>query len=151
MGPGCQLSTSFAQRMLRLVFSMFFYFMGCFSLCICLKIWSKLRALAWPLKYKRVNLIFFKKIGIFANHVPVTEHLIWKRIPWLLKIWYTGMYVCFSRSVVSYSLRPMDCSPPGSSVHGILQARNTVARKIFFLIILFLAVLGLCCCSWTFL
>ena len=25
--------------------------------------------------------------------------------------------------VVSDSLRPMDCSPPGSSVHGILQAR----------------------------
>ena len=28
-----------------------------------------------------------------------------------------------SRSVVSDSLWPMDCSPPGSSVHGILQAR----------------------------
>ena len=28
-----------------------------------------------------------------------------------------------SLSVVSDSLRPMDCSPPGSSVHGILQAR----------------------------
>ena len=29
----------------------------------------------------------------------------------------------WSRSVVSDSLRPMDCSPPGSSLHGILQAR----------------------------
>ena len=29
----------------------------------------------------------------------------------------------WSRSVMSDSLRPMDCSPPGSSVHGILQAR----------------------------
>ena len=28
-----------------------------------------------------------------------------------------------SHSVMSDSLRPMDCSPPGSSVHGILQAR----------------------------
>ena len=28
----------------------------------------------------------------------------------------------WSRSVVSDSLRPMDCSPPGSSVHGIFQA-----------------------------
>ena len=27
-------------------------------------------------------------------------------------------------SIVSDSLRPMDCSPPGSSVHGILQART---------------------------
>ena len=31
------------------------------------------------------------------------------------------MYI--GRSVVSDSLRPMDCSPPDSSVHGILQAR----------------------------
>ena len=29
----------------------------------------------------------------------------------------------WSRSVVSDSLLPMDCSPPSSSVHGILQAR----------------------------
>ena len=28
-----------------------------------------------------------------------------------------------SRLVVSNSLHPMDCSPPGSSVHGILKAR----------------------------
>ena len=31
--------------------------------------------------------------------------------------------VCGSCSVVSDSLLPMDCSPPGSSVHGFLQAR----------------------------
>ena len=29
----------------------------------------------------------------------------------------------WSRSVVSNSLQPVDCSPPGSSIHGILQAR----------------------------
>ena len=29
-----------------------------------------------------------------------------------------------SRSAVSGSWDPMDCSPPGSSVHGILQARK---------------------------
>jgi len=28
-----------------------------------------------------------------------------------------------NHSVVSDSIRPMDCSPPGSSVHGIFQAR----------------------------
>ena len=32
-------------------------------------------------------------------------------------------YVCSVASVVSDSLRPMDCSPPSSSVHGISQAR----------------------------
>ena len=31
--------------------------------------------------------------------------------------------VCVSRSVVSHSLWPMNCSPPGFSVHGIPQAR----------------------------
>ena len=40
--------------------------------------------------------------------------------PWCvwIKVW-----VKWSRSVVSYSLHPMDCSLPCSSVHGILQAR----------------------------
>ena len=33
------------------------------------------------------------------------------------------MWVCISCSVVSYSLQPMNCSPPDASVHGILQAR----------------------------
>ena len=31
--------------------------------------------------------------------------------------------VCVSHSVVSDCLQPMNCSPPGSSAHGILQAR----------------------------
>ena len=35
------------------------------------------------------------------------------RIPW----------VCVSHSVMSNSSDSLDCSPPGSSVHGILQAR----------------------------
>ena len=40
--------------------------------------------------------------------------------------------VCVSRSVVFYSLQPMDCSPPGSSVHGILQARILECVAISF-------------------
>ena len=36
------------------------------------------------------------------------------RIPW----------VCVSHSVMSNSCDPLDCSPPGFSVHGILQART---------------------------
>ena len=38
----------------------------------------------------------------------------------------------WSRSVVSDSLLPMDCSPPGSSIHGILQARILEWVTIFF-------------------
>ena len=33
------------------------------------------------------------------------------------------VYMCSVSSVVSEPLRPSDCSPPESSVHGILQAR----------------------------
>ena len=53
--------------------------------------------------------------------------------PWDLPGKSTGMgchcllqkdlLVCFSRSVMPDSLRPMDCSPPGSSVHEIFQGR----------------------------
>ena len=37
-----------------------------------------------------------------------------------------------SHSVGPNSLQPMDCSPPGSSVHGILQARILEWVGIFF-------------------
>ena len=39
------------------------------------------------------------------------------------EICLTRMHVCWVASVMSHSLQPMDCSPPGSSLHGILQAR----------------------------
>ena len=42
------------------------------------------------------------------------------------------MAVCtLSPSVVSDSCDPMDCSPPGSSVHGILLARKRDCRLPF--------------------
>ena len=36
---------------------------------------------------------------------------------------YTLVWVCSVASVMSNACDPMDCSPPGSSVYGILQAR----------------------------
>ena len=36
---------------------------------------------------------------------------------------YKALKWKWSRSVVSDSLQPVDCSPPSSSIHGILQAR----------------------------
>ena len=41
-------------------------------------------------------------------------------LSFILLIWKSESVSC---SVMSNFLRPMDCSPPGSSVHGILQAR----------------------------
>ena len=55
----------------------------------------------------------------------------WFEVPSSQKLYYSG-FIClsdlrvkwkWSRSVVSDTLRPVDCSPPSSSVHGILQAR----------------------------
>ena len=37
--------------------------------------------------------------------------------------WWSMKWLKWSHSVVSDSFRPHDCSPPGSSIHGILQAR----------------------------
>ena len=39
------------------------------------------------------------------------------------RAFYKPWWWWFSHKVVSDSCNPMDCSPPGSSVHGILQAR----------------------------
>ena len=40
-------------------------------------------------------------------------------------------HVCVSRSVMSDSVTPVDYSPPGSSVHGILQARILGCHALF--------------------
>ena len=37
--------------------------------------------------------------------------------------WRKGLLLLLSRSFVSDSSDPMDCSLPGSSIHGIFQAR----------------------------
>ena len=60
--------------------------------------------------------MFFLSIRFFCAHQhcpsPASHHF-----------YLTIVKVKWSRSVVSDSLRPVDCSPPSSSVHGILQAR----------------------------
>ena len=54
----------------------------------------------------------------------------WATVHGVTKSW-TRLTVQFSHSVVSDSLQPMDCSPPGSSVHGIFQARKLEWFAIF--------------------
>ena len=62
----------------------------------------------------------------FLPHVSLPAHqylFLW----WLNKIIYvhtrTHTHMCAVSSVLSDSLWPVDCTPPGSSVHGILQAK----------------------------
>ena len=61
--------------------------------------------------------------GVAKRHNWATE-LNWTSIRAGLKLTLFMPCVCFlCPSVVSDSYDPMDCSPPGSSVHGIFQAR----------------------------
>ena len=55
------------------------------------------------------------KQGILGNRVKMEE----KSTKGIV-----GEQRCLSRKVVANSWDPMDCSPPSSSLHGILQARR---------------------------
>ena len=63
-----------------------------------------------------------------------TEHLQYGRPSYRVYV-----HVCWVTSAVSNSLRPMDCSPPGSSDHRILQAgilevgSHALLQKIFLI------------------
>ena len=47
----------------------------------------------------------------------------WGRLDHQLRPFFFSYACMCAKSLQSNSLRPMDCSPPGSSVHGISQAR----------------------------
>ena len=62
-----------------------------------------------------IELFNVKDVNIFAyTYLP---YLHWKCVCLSLSIFV-------SRSVVLTSCDPIDCSPPGTSIHGILQART---------------------------
>ena len=71
------------------------------------------------------DLWFLCLFKIQLEHLEVHSSLIGEA--WLGEFW--ALYFAsvwkwkWSHSVVSDSLRPVDCSPPSSSTHGILQAR----------------------------
>ena len=68
--------------------------------------------------------IFFSKLGMFKKHLHfVHNYWVYIRNSQKLKDKAPLWKWKWSRSVVSDSLRPVDCSPPSSSVHGIFQAR----------------------------
>ena len=66
-----------------------------------------------------------------SSEIEVTENLTMEQIPcfktYIMEILYINMCVCVCVCVCAQSCltlhHSMDCSPPGSSVCGILQAR----------------------------
>ena len=69
-------------------------------------------------------IFFFSKLEMFKKHLHfVHNYWVYIRNSQKLKDKASLWKWKWSRSVVSDSLWPMDCSPPSSSIHGILQAR----------------------------
>ena len=66
--------------------------------------------------------LLFISHGVHNPHEISTYLPEWKVISLTFEI-YTYWWWWFSHQVVSHSCDPMDCSPPGSSVHGTFQAR----------------------------
>ena len=56
----------------------------------------------------------------------------WQLLPFFVLCKITVCVLCVSHSVILQLCNPMDCSPPGSSVHGVLQARILVWVAISF-------------------
>ena len=87
---------------------------GCHFLLQCLKVKSLSRvwllATSWTAAHQAPLSMGFSR----------QEH--WSGLPFPSSMHESEKWK-WSRSVVSDSWDPMDCSPPGSSVHGILQAR----------------------------
>ena len=66
-----------------------------------------------PLKYKKITKEYYEQL--YANKFDNLE-----KMDNVLETWWWWWFHC---SAMSSSCNPTDCSPPGSSVHGIFQAR----------------------------
>ena len=92
--------------------------------------WFQVSALEWKLLPKGWLLVFFvnKILALHSNSHSLTYYI------WLLSS--STELNHFQRDLISYKLKesevaqscrtpcdPMDCSPPGSSIHGFFQAR----------------------------
>ena len=79
-------------------------------------------------RFKRVFQLLNSEVVSFPRQLEIVGNFLQKAIPF--KIMCVCMYVCVvcvharAQALSCVQLRdPIDCSPPGSSVHGILQAR----------------------------
>ena len=73
----------------------------------------------FKLRYKWQPLVFFKSSGFDFQNLELTRILNQTFPSWILKF---GIIYVYAQSCLTLC-NPMDCSPLGSSVHEILQAR----------------------------
>ena len=74
------------------------------------------------------NMYMSVSVSQFLSSFPGKHKFVFSfsRLLWLFRVFYISLCVCVCVLVAQLCLTlcdPMDCSPPGSSVHGILQAR----------------------------
>ena len=74
------------------------------------------------MQYKWQLLVFFKSSGFDSQNLELTRILNQTFPSWILKFGIICVCVLFAQSCLTLC-NPMDCSPLGSSVHEILQAR----------------------------
>ena len=73
----------------------------------------------------------YRSLLPYANNLSIPQYL--STVIWYSCLCVHNMYVCVSvASASSVLCHPMDCSPPGCSVHGILQARILEGVAISF-------------------
>ena len=68
----------------------------------------------------KMSKIFHILVYEYSNSLSIKFAFLIISVPLLF---WMCTHICWVTSVVSNSLYPLDCSPPGSSVRGILQAR----------------------------
>ena len=85
----------------------------------------------WPTlrKFRFRNDIYYFHLFFFSEE---NKRIKKENIKPSLELKPGWVCVCVSCSVVSDSLQPIDCSPPGPSVHRILQARTLEWVATFF-------------------
>ena len=70
------------------------------------------------------NVIYQNTDYPWFTHTNAMSHMTHPYEPWILAMKVIWIWIWkWSPSVMSDSLRPTDCNLPGSSIHGIFQAR----------------------------
>ena len=89
----------------------------------------------WWLKLAWIYICF--QLHLFQ---PLKIHNLY--LHWIPEHSFLLLFLLLSRLVMSDSCNPMDCRPPGSSVHGIFQAKLLELVAISFSVSIYSAILS---------
>ena len=95
--------------------------------CTCVKLYTSINVQVAPYIFFKTSCcipyLSFTSISHFLPHMHETyTHIIITLSSWFLLLWKLWKWKCVTQLCPAVC-NPLDCSPPASSVHGILQAR----------------------------